>query len=212
MDTTKRDLIVYVAGPIMGSGSQIQNVRKAIDAATLLAETHKRILPFVPHLYSFWDFAKPRPRDFWLDLDKGWVDKSSGLVRLPGESPGSDQEVAWAEQRGIPVVRFEPTEYRDHNIIQTTNLVEQILLREQVARSETIASPSPNHRIVVYRNGVEVQTLRTWGHPHPLNVYSPVPLADGLHLYEDGRWRDLDTEEAALFAGTADLPPDAIKS
>ena len=39
----------------------------------------------------------------WMKLDLAWLDKCDALLRLPGESPGSDREVDAAKERGIPV-------------------------------------------------------------------------------------------------------------
>jgi hypothetical protein len=91
---------VYVAGPITGSGLQLHNIRKALNISQAIIELG--CIPFIPHLYSFWDFIKPMPGEYWLDLDREWLDTCDVLFRLPGISPGSDQEKTWCEELKIP--------------------------------------------------------------------------------------------------------------
>lgn len=59
--------------------------------------------PFVPHLSHFWHLTFPREYEFWLDLDNQFLPHYDVLLRLPGESSGSDKEVELAEKLGIPV-------------------------------------------------------------------------------------------------------------
>jgi hypothetical protein len=94
--------MIYVAGPLYGSGLAGPNIRKALEAGVALR--HMGYLPFIPHLYFFWDQVHPAAEDYWLDLDKDWVERSDALVRLPGASPGAGKEEAWAAQANIPIV------------------------------------------------------------------------------------------------------------
>ncbi len=91
---------VYVAGPI-SNGDQFANIAAGIDAAHAIRE-HGHT-PFVPHLTFAWHMRHPRPYADWLEYDLAWLDVCDALVRLPGESPGADQEVAAASERGIAV-------------------------------------------------------------------------------------------------------------
>lgn len=65
--------------------------------------------PLVPHLTCFMASNTPSAcgggisHEEWLDSDLAWVDTAHALLRLPGESKGADQEVAYAEAHGIPV-------------------------------------------------------------------------------------------------------------
>lgn len=96
-------LLVYVAGPVHGSGTQPANLRAAITIAhALLAMGY---VPFVPHLYLLWEFHRSdvTEADFQKMCD-AFLERCHILVRFPGESPGSDLEVAKADQLGIPVV------------------------------------------------------------------------------------------------------------
>lgn len=95
---------VYIAGPITRTdyyGSQFANVRAGIRAGErLLAAGHA---PYVPHLNFIWEMMHPHETHHWYALDNKWIEVCDALVRLPGDSPGADAEVALAERLGIPV-------------------------------------------------------------------------------------------------------------
>jgi hypothetical protein len=96
---------VYVAGPY-SRGDVMVNIRAALFAADwLLALGYA---PFVPHLTGFWHFYSPKPYKAWLALDLEWLRACDAVLRLPGESPGADGEVAEAERLGIPVYESVP--------------------------------------------------------------------------------------------------------
>lgn len=94
---------VFVAAPIgpLDEGRPAR-LAAAIDAGRdlLLAG----FAPFVPHVW-----AAIRNADDWIDYDQwithgfAWLDVCHVVLRLPGESPGADREVARAHARGIPV-------------------------------------------------------------------------------------------------------------
>lgn len=96
---------VYVAGPYTG-GDVAVNVRNAIEAANRLADLG--YAPFVPHLTHFWHLVFPRPYAFWVTLDNQFLPHCDAILRLPGESPGADREVALANTLDIGV--FESIE------------------------------------------------------------------------------------------------------
>lgn len=98
--------LVYVAGPLFGSGRSSNNVRRALAVAELLRMVG--LTPFVPHLFYFWDTVFPHESDYWLSLDREVLGRCKGLVCLPGESPGARCERVWAGQLEIPC--FELTE------------------------------------------------------------------------------------------------------
>jgi len=92
----------YIAGPIT-QGNQFRNCAKAIKLfGTLVKLGH---YPYCPHF----DFiAQMLDEDLdiethLLPLDFAWIAKCDALIRMPGESPGSDREVAAAQSLGIPV-------------------------------------------------------------------------------------------------------------
>jgi len=95
-----RKLKVYIAGPY-SKGDVVQNVRDAIFAANELAELG--LIPFIPHLTHFWHFLCPHELDFWYAYDLEWLNVCDVVLRLPGESSGADEEVAFARQRGMTI-------------------------------------------------------------------------------------------------------------
>lgn len=97
-------LAIYLAGPI-SKGDYIANIRQAIDAAEILKlEGHSC---FVPHLTMLWCmlYAKTNSTDAttWKDFNFTWLERSDILIRLPGQSSGSDDEVRRALEKNILV-------------------------------------------------------------------------------------------------------------
>lgn len=92
---------VYIAGPINGSGTHTSNLRAAIDAAQTLRTAG--ICPFIPHTNLTWELLHPASAATWQAWDDEWLLCCDALLRLPGESPGSDHEVGLARARKIPV-------------------------------------------------------------------------------------------------------------
>lgn len=97
---TSNMIRVYVAGPY-SKGDVAQNVRRAFEAGNKLADLG--FAPFVPHSTHFWHMLFPRPYKFWLNLDNQFIPLCDALIRLPGDSGGSDKEVALAKKNNIPV-------------------------------------------------------------------------------------------------------------
>lgn len=96
---------VYVAGPY-SQGDQALNVRAAVYAGRDLLNAD--YAPFVPHLTHFWHMLCPQPYEAWLELDRQWLLRCHGLLRLPGESKGAEMEMGWAADAGIPIFhKFE---------------------------------------------------------------------------------------------------------
>lgn len=91
---------VYVAGPYT-HGDVAVNVKTALDAAIALLDAG--FAPYVPHLTHFLHMMHPRPYKDWIALDLEWLPVCDALIRLHGESPGADREVAEAQRLGIPV-------------------------------------------------------------------------------------------------------------
>jgi hypothetical protein len=97
-----KNVYVYVAGPLNGSGTQDRNIRRAC----LVAEEIRRagLVPFVPHLNVLWALVCPTEgEEEWMRWDLAWLEKCDALYRLSGVSPGADREVARAKQLGISV-------------------------------------------------------------------------------------------------------------
>lgn len=93
--------LVYIAGPYEGSGNLAANVGRAMRMAHALMDVH--LHPFCPHLCHFLELGHSRPRADWIAFDLAWLGQCDYLVRLSGESPGSDREVEEAHGLHIPV-------------------------------------------------------------------------------------------------------------
>lgn len=91
---------VYIAGPYT-RGDVIVNVRAAIEAADEVARAG--FIPYLPHTTALWHLVCPHDVDFWYAYDLEWLQKCDALLRLPGDSTGADNEVAFAQEHEIPV-------------------------------------------------------------------------------------------------------------
>jgi len=112
---------VYIASPYT-IGDTAVNVRKQLDCASLLMDIG--FIPFAPLLTHFLHLVHPRPYRTWMDYDFEWVKACDFLLRLQGQSSGSDREILVAESNDIPVIRDIKlllehntiTSNRDHSI------------------------------------------------------------------------------------------------
>lgn len=95
-----RKIFVYISGPIT-KGHMDLNCRNGVIAAEALRRAG--FVPFCPHLSIIWNMITPVPYEGWMDMDLAWVERCDVLLRLPGESPGGDREVAHAVAIGRPV-------------------------------------------------------------------------------------------------------------
>jgi len=93
---------IYIAGPY-SKGDVVQNVRNAIQAGETIA--YLGHTPFIPHLTHFWQMIFPHEYEFWLKQDNVWLRECDALLRLDGESSGSDKEVALARELGLKIYR-----------------------------------------------------------------------------------------------------------
>lgn len=94
-------MLVYIACP-MTKGHRIHNMRNAIDAAEAIAKTGNT--PYIPNLNDMWELVYPNhDYEFWLKMDFEVIERCHVLVRLPGESPGADREVKFAQELQMPV-------------------------------------------------------------------------------------------------------------
>ena len=92
---------IYIASPYT-KGRTSENVHESMKAFDLLMQAG--FAPFSPLLSHFQDISFPgHSYDAWLNLDIEWLSVCDALVRLPGESPGADIEVAYAIRHNIPV-------------------------------------------------------------------------------------------------------------
>ena len=90
---------VYVSGPF--TSDPTTNTHKAIKMADQLSALG--LFPFIPHLMLLWDAVSPRSYEEWMNYDIAWLERCDAIIRIPGESSGSDREVAHASRLGIPI-------------------------------------------------------------------------------------------------------------
>ncbi len=99
---------IYVAGPIGAlDDGRPARIRAAIDAgaALLLAG----FAPFVPHLWAaaMQDHEVSADAlatyEHWMAYDFEFLSACAAVLRIPGDSPGADREVAVAVGNGMPV-------------------------------------------------------------------------------------------------------------
>lgn len=92
------ELRVYIAGPYT-NGDWGENIKLAIGAAQDVLESGH--CPFLPHtMTGLWSILYWNK---WIEFDLKWLEVCDALIRLPGDSPGADTEVKFAEQEGIEV-------------------------------------------------------------------------------------------------------------
>lgn len=124
----RKDLVVYVAGPI-SKGDLAENVRRAHDAGLRLLKAG--LSPIVPHGSCFWGNRTAAPASLanaivwrpevlpvgtthedWYGADLAIVRRCDAVLRLPGESAGADMECREAMAHGIPAFTDEAELFR----------------------------------------------------------------------------------------------------
>jgi len=91
---------VYIAGPYT-KGDTEKNVIRMIRVAERVVEVGHT--PFVCLLYHFWHLESPHEYSYWMALDHSWIEACDALVWLDGESSGTQEDIAVAEELGIAV-------------------------------------------------------------------------------------------------------------
>jgi hypothetical protein len=99
---------IYISGPISNGGKatpveRLQNVVVACSLAANLMDRGFSIL--CPQLTEY--MARTVGRDFahdvWMENDFPWVEVADAILRMPGQSLGSDMEVEHAHSHSVPV-------------------------------------------------------------------------------------------------------------
>lgn len=94
-------IAIYLAGP-MGAGPRLDSVRRGIEDAGRLRAAGFAV--FAPHRSALDELVcGPSDYEAWMREDFEWIARCDVLVRMPGESPGADREVAHAQSLGLPV-------------------------------------------------------------------------------------------------------------
>lgn len=91
---------IFIAGPYT-QGDPVENTRRAVFVGRTLIEAGHA--PYVPHLTHLWHLIDQQPYEVWIALHLAFLPTCEAVLRLPGESPGADGEVARARELGLPV-------------------------------------------------------------------------------------------------------------
>lgn len=106
--------LLYVAGPY----SKPDPVSNTHAVCRVAIEIYERTewCPVVPHLSLLWQAVTPREYRHWLDYDLHLMRRCDAVVRLPGTSPGADEEIEEANRLGIRVLCIDelPPEAMTH--------------------------------------------------------------------------------------------------
>lgn len=104
MDSEKKGMRIYVAGPYTASHSRdIQkNVNKAIDIGIELVR--KGHYPYIPHLTHYIDIRPHCDLDWkdYMRLDDKWLEACDALYYI-SSSKGADIELLAAKKRGLKI-------------------------------------------------------------------------------------------------------------
>ena len=95
--------LVDVAGPI--SADPYGCVRQAVDAFDVLRGMG--CTPILPQLTVLAEMVQHRTYEEWLAYDLELIARCDALVRLPGDSPGADREVAHARELWVRVFHLD---------------------------------------------------------------------------------------------------------
>lgn len=113
--------LIYVAGPYT-VGNQSQNVYNALHFGDYLLS--RGATPYIPHLSHHWSLStiggSERTYDEWMDICFNVLHRCNALVRLRGESPGSEMEVEYAKELQIPIFLENETELIEEFIKKCT--------------------------------------------------------------------------------------------
>jgi len=96
----KRKVLVYLASPYT-IGDKLQNTLTQFIMADVLVELG--FMPYPPLWTHFWDQFNPKSYEFWMAYDREIILRCDCLLRLPGISAGSDDEVGFALANYLPV-------------------------------------------------------------------------------------------------------------
>ena len=95
---------VYIAGPYT-QGNTFENVETAVRVGNTVANLGH--IPFIPHLYHFWNRKHEHDYDFWMRQGRQWLLSCDAILRLDGKSPGADKEMTEAMSNGLRIVTLD---------------------------------------------------------------------------------------------------------
>jgi len=101
-----KPVLVYLSGPITPAHGF--SVKDNIEAASVvfLQCVRAGIPAFCPHFSALVDASWAIPHADWMQIDLAVLDRCTHLLLLPRweTSPGAQIEVAFARQKGLPVI------------------------------------------------------------------------------------------------------------
>lgn len=103
---TSRRLRIYVAGPLT-DGNRLPAEAIALNsdrAAAIGAELLKHgFAPLIPQLTAGHACLMAVHWAFWIETGRAWIEVADAVLRLAGVSQGTEEEIAFADSRGIPI-------------------------------------------------------------------------------------------------------------
>jgi len=115
-----RPSIIYCSGPITTGGNVPVNVRRGIEAATIIMD--RGYVVICPHEKAFgMEMLSPRSYEDWMDYDYRCIEACDALYRMPEPSVGGDREVAYAQKIGRPVYWSYETLFAGVPLLQTVD-------------------------------------------------------------------------------------------
>ncbi len=144
---------VFLASPYR-VGNVAQNVRVQHDAFDAL--NNMDFIPFMPFFMHYQHLVHPKSFDNWMSWCIEWLKVCDLVLRLPGESKGSDLIVAEASRLQIPVLdTWEATQdyfqQNQPNYITASNEA-RLYYDRQVAIIKQLMTRSPGQSTSVNRD------------------------------------------------------------
>ncbi len=93
--------MAYIASPY-SLPDPVENTHLAIAAGERL-DASGLLTAYIPHMNLLWHIVYPHDVDFWYGYDIAFLSRCDALYRLPGKSQGADDEIAFANEVGMPV-------------------------------------------------------------------------------------------------------------
>jgi len=102
----RRDLFVYIAGPLTGKDGTLVEANVAAALRVFLDCIRRGIPAFCPHLTGGFPSAHAIPWDRWMEYDLAVLDRCTHVLLLPrwAESTGATVERHHAAAVGKPII------------------------------------------------------------------------------------------------------------
>jgi hypothetical protein len=128
---------IYIASPYT-HGWQAENVKRQIDAATLLMDNG--FAPYAPLLFHYIELQHPRPESLMLQIELEFLKTCDAVFRIiPRDkngqiipSKGADLEEKTAKKHGIPVFHFHSVEDLKENLSRISPMLTLIPDKKEV--------------------------------------------------------------------------------